>query len=178
MTPLQALPDEDLTDPAAAHRDALVREIGDQPIQGPAGEGQTQLGGPGQGRGDDGAALLGRIRRRSAGAHVLFQPVQTARIEAVDPVANRVAAQIHPAGDLLRLQAAHGMDDNLGTVNKGSSKRVRSRDPLNFHPLIIRQVPQPKSHGPAPKQIDMFLQQLGSMIISIYLPDAPIRRIF
>jgi hypothetical protein len=53
-----------------------------------------------------------------------FQPVQTACVEAVDPVANRVAAQIHPAGDLLRLQAAHGMDDNLGTMNKGYSKRV------------------------------------------------------
>jgi hypothetical protein len=39
-------------------------------------------------------------------------------------VANRVAAQIHPAGDLLRLQAAHGMDDNLGAADKGSPKRV------------------------------------------------------
>jgi hypothetical protein len=67
------------------------------------------------------------------------------------------------------------MDDNLGTADKGSSKRVRPRDPLNFHPLIIRQVPQPKSHGPAPKQIGMFLQQHASTTISIYLPDAPLR---
>jgi hypothetical protein len=124
MAPLQALADEDLTDPAAPHRDAVVGQVGDQPIQGPAGKGQAQLGGPGQRRGDDGTALLGRIGRRSAGAHVLFQPVQTARVEAVDPVANRVAAQIHPAGDLLRLQAAHGMDDNLGAADKGGPKRV------------------------------------------------------
>ena len=34
MAPLQAFPDEDLADPATAHGDALVGEIGDQPIQG------------------------------------------------------------------------------------------------------------------------------------------------
>ena len=124
MTPLQALPDEDLTDPAAPHRDAVVGQVGDQPIQGPAGKGQVQLGRLGQGRGDDGTALLGRICRWSSGAHVLFQPVQTACVEAVDPGANRVAAQIHPAGDLLRLEAAHGMNDNLGAADKGSPKRV------------------------------------------------------
>ena len=124
VAPLQALTDEDLTDPAAPHRDALIGQIGHQPIQGPAGKGQAQLGGPGQGRGDDGAALFGRIGRGTSGAHVLFQPVQAACVEAVDPVANRVAAQIHPAGDLLRLQAAQGMDDNLGAADKGSPKRV------------------------------------------------------
>jgi hypothetical protein len=124
VAPLQALAEEDLTDPAAAHGNAVVEEIGDQPIQSPAGEGQTQLGGPGQGRGDDSTALLGGICRWSSGAHVLFQPLQAACIEAVDPVANRVAAQIHPAGDLLRLEAAHGMDDNLGAADKGCPKRV------------------------------------------------------
>ena len=92
LAPLQALTDEDLTDPAAPHRDALVGQIGHQTIQGPAGKGQAQLGGPGQGRGDDGAALLGRIRRRSAGAHVLFQPIQTACVKPVDPVANRAGS--------------------------------------------------------------------------------------
>jgi hypothetical protein len=124
MTPFQTFADEDLADPAAPHRDAAVGQVGDQPIQGPAGEGQAQLGGPGQRRGDDSAALLGRIRRGSSGAHVLFQPVQTAGVEAVDPVTNRVAAQIHPAGDLLGLEAAQGMDDNLGTADKGCPKRV------------------------------------------------------
>jgi hypothetical protein len=67
------------------------------------------------------------------------------------------------------------MDDNLGAADKGRSKRVSPRDPLNFRPLIIRQFPQPKRHGPAPKQIGMILQQPGSMTISIYLPDAPLR---
>jgi hypothetical protein len=45
VAPLQALTDEDLADPAAAHGDALVGQIGHQSIQGPAGEGQAQLGG-------------------------------------------------------------------------------------------------------------------------------------
>jgi hypothetical protein len=35
-----------------------------------------------------------------------------------------VAAQIHPAGEFLRLQAAHGMDDNLSAADNGSPKRV------------------------------------------------------
>src|SRR3954470_7689328 len=59
MTPFQTFADEDLADPAAAHGDAVVGHISQQPIQGPAGKGQPQLGGPGQGRGDDGTALLG-----------------------------------------------------------------------------------------------------------------------
>jgi hypothetical protein len=101
--------------------------------------------------------------------------VQAARVEAVQPVANRVAAQIHPGGNLLRLQAAQGMDDDLGTADKGRSQRVRARDPLNFRPLIIRHVPQPKSHGPAPKQIGVILQQRRRSTISTHLPDAPLR---
>src|SRR3954453_12067466 len=56
MAPLEALTDEDLPDPAAPHRDAVVGQVGAQPIQGPAGKGQAQLGRPGQGRGDDSAA--------------------------------------------------------------------------------------------------------------------------
>ena len=124
MTPFQTFADEDLADPAAAHGDALAGQVGHQAIQGPAGKGQAQVGRPGQRRGDDGTALLGRIGRRSAGAHVLFQPFQATCVEAVDPGANRVAAQIHPAGDLLGLEAAQGMDDNLGTADKGGPKRV------------------------------------------------------
>jgi hypothetical protein len=124
VAPLEAFAEEDLADPAAAHADAVAGQVGDQPVQGPRRKGQTQLSWAGQRRGDDGAALLGRIGRRPSAAHVLLQPVQTACVEAVDPGANRVAAQIHPAGDLLRLEAAHGMNDNLGAADKGSPKRV------------------------------------------------------
>jgi hypothetical protein len=52
---------------------------------------------------------------------------------------------------------------------------VRARDPSNFRPLIIRHFPQPKSHGPAPKQIGMILQQRRRATISAYLPDEPLR---
>jgi hypothetical protein len=72
---------------------------------------------------------------------VLFQPFQAARVEPVYPVANRVAAQIHPGGNLLRLQTTQSMDDDLGTAHKGRSQRVGARDPLNFRPLLIRQFP-------------------------------------
>jgi len=153
----------------------VVGQVGHQPIQGPAGKGQAQLGGPGQGRGDDGAALFGRIRRGSSGAHILFQPVHAAGVEAVDPVANRVAAQIHPGGDPLRLQPTQSMDDNLSTADDPGPERVGARDPLNFRPLIIRHFPQAKSHDPAPKQIRMILQQYRRSTISTHLPDAPLR---
>jgi len=175
VAPLQPPTDEDLTDPAASHGDALAGQIGHQPIQGPAGEGEAQLGGPGQGCGDDGTALLSRIRRRSSGAHVLFQPFQAACVKAVEPVANRVTAQIHPAGNLLRLQATQSMDDNLGTADDPGSERVGARDPPNFRPFIIRHFPQPKSHDPAPMHTGMILQQRRGATISAYLPDAPLR---
>jgi hypothetical protein len=89
------------------------------------------------------------------------------------PVYSRSGASGNP-GAVHRLQAAQGMDDDLGTADKGRSKRVRARDPLNFRPLIIRHVPQPKSHGPAPKQIGVILQQRRSSTISTHLPDAPL----
>lgn len=73
------------------------------------------------------AALLRRLHAvfvHMACAHVLFQPLQAAGVEAVDPVANCVAAQVHPAGDLLRLQATYGMDDNLSIADKSSPTGV------------------------------------------------------
>jgi hypothetical protein len=47
------------------------------------------------------------------------------------------------------------MDDDLGTSDNSGSKHVGARDPLHFRPLVITQFSQPKSHGPAPKQIGM-----------------------
>ena len=68
------------------------------------------------------------------------------------------------------------MEDNLGAADKGRSKGVRTCDPLNFRPLLIRQILQPKGHGPAPMQIGMILQQRQRSTISIPLPDAPLSR--
>ena len=176
MAPFQALTDEDLADPATLHADARLAEVSNQTIQRPAGKGQPQRGGRSQSRRDDGTALLGRVGRRPTGAHVFLQPLQAARVEAVEPVANRVAAQVRPGGNLLRLQAAQGMDDNLGAPDQGRSKRVRACDPPNLRLLIIRHFQQSKSHGSAPKQIGMNLQQRRRSAIAAYLPDAPLRR--
>src|ERR1044071_3934984 len=103
-----------------------------------------------------------------------MQPIQSTRIEAVQPVAHRVAAQIHPDGDLLRLQAVHRMDDNLGTADERGSKRVGARHPLHIHPLLIIQLPHPKGHDPAPKPMAMSPQQRVDPVISNTLPDAPL----
>src|SRR5690242_3656053 len=103
-----------------------------------------------------------------------MQPSQSARVEAVQPVAHRVAAQIHPGGDLLRLHAVHSMHDDLGTVDERGSKRVGARDPLYLHPLMIIQLPYAKGHGPAPKPMAMSPQQRVDPAISTDLPDAPV----
>src|SRR5690348_13410378 len=104
-----------------------------------------------------------------------MQPSQSARVEAVQPVAHRVAAQIHPGGDLLRLHAVHSMHDDLGTADERGSKRVGARDPLYLHPLMIIQLPYAKGHGPAPKPMAMSPQQRVDPAISTDLPDAPLR---
>ena len=133
------------------------------------------FGWAGQGGSDDGAALLGRVGRRPSGAYILLQPIQSARIEAVQPVAHRVAAQIHPGGNLLRLQAVHGMDNDLGTADERGAKRVGTCDPLHVYPLMIIQLPHSKGHGPAPKLMAMSPQQPSDQAISNDLPDAPLR---
>jgi len=88
-------------------------------------------------------------------------------------VAHRVAAQIHPDGDRLRLQVIHGMDDNLGAADEPGAKRVRARDPLHIHPLRISQLPHAKGHSSAPKPIAMPPQQRSDPVITTNLPDAP-----
>src|ERR1051325_9798562 len=107
-----------------------------------------------------------------------MQPIQSTRVEAVQPVAHRVAAQIHPGGDLLRLQAVHGMDNDLGTADECGSKRVRTCDPLHVYPLMIIQLPHSKGHGPAPKPMAMSPQQPSDPVISNDLPDAPLKSSF
>src|SRR4051794_29259431 len=147
------------------------------PPPDPSGHHQNStiaLGRAGQSGGDDGAALLGRVGRRPSGTHILLQPIQSACVEAVQPVAHRVAAQIHPSGDLLRLQTVHGMDDDPGTPDERGSKRVGARHPLHVHPLTIIQLPHSKGHGRAPKPIAMSPQQRFDPAISNDLPDAPV----
>src|SRR4051794_11026356 len=90
-------------------------------------------------------------------------------------MARRVAAQIHPGGDLLRLQAVHGMNDDLGTPDERCSKRVGTCDPLHLRPLMIIQLPHSKGHGPAPKPMAMSPQQRSEPEISNNLADAPLR---
>jgi len=105
LAPLQALGQEHLTDPAAPHANPLLTEIGDQAIQGPRGEGQAQLRRPAQGGLDHHAPLLGRVGWRPSRAHVLFQPLQAALVELLEPEPNRGTAQTHPGGDLRCAQA-------------------------------------------------------------------------
>jgi hypothetical protein len=86
MPPLQPLVQEDLVDPTALHRDALLFvEVGFQPIQRPAAKGQLQALRVGQGRGDHLSPLRGGVGLRPARAGAIVQTVQSLLVEAMDP---------------------------------------------------------------------------------------------
>ena len=89
-------------------------------------------------------------------------------------MAHRVATQIHPGRDLLRLQAVQGIDNDLGTADQCGSKRVETCDPLHVYPLMIIQLLHAKGHGPAPKPMAMSPQPPSDPAISNDLPDAPV----
>ena len=174
LTPLQAFGQEHFTDPTAPHADALLAEVGDQAIQGPRGKGQAQLGRTAQGGLDHRAPLLGRVGRRPSRAHILFQPLQAALLEPLEPEPNRGTAQAHPGGDLRRAQAfLHRVPNDLRPSNKASTERTRARHPCQLVRLVIAQRPHPKGHGRAPKQNRPWPQRVERQKAASNLPDAP-----
>ena len=95
LAPRQPLLDEDLGDAAALHPDPFPQQVGHQAIQRPRREGQAQLRGRGQGGVDYGAALGCGVGGRAPRPHVLLQTIETAGLEALEPVADSFAAQVH-----------------------------------------------------------------------------------
>jgi len=153
LTPLEAFGQEHLADPAAPHADALLAEVGDQAIQGPRREGQAQFRRLAQGGLDHRAPLLGCVGRRSARAHVLFQPRQATLIEPLEPEPDRGTAQAHPGRDVRRTQALlHRVPHDLRSPDKAGTERARAGHPCQLAALVIAQRPHPKGHGRDPKE--------------------------
>jgi hypothetical protein len=155
VPPPEALPEEDLADPAAAHADAPLGQVGDQAVEGPGRERQAEISGTGQRRVDDGAPLLGGVRRRPSGAHVLFQSLQPAGVEALEPVPRRGAAQVHPGADLGSFETLQRMQDDPRSSHEARTPRARARHPFEPLPLLIAQGSHAKGHGWAPPQVAM-----------------------
>jgi hypothetical protein len=75
LAPAEPLVDQQFVDAAPLDRDGLLLvEVGLEPVERPAAEGQAQLLGVGQRGGDDLGALLGRVGVRAARAGPLLQP--------------------------------------------------------------------------------------------------------
>ena len=150
MPPFQPFLDEDLADPAAAHGDTLLAQVDDQTVQRPAGERQAEIRRPGQGGVDHGAALLGRIGRRPSAAHVLFQPLQPARVEALEPVPHRLPTQVHAGTDLRRLQALKRVQHDLGASHHAGAQGVRPCHLPQCLALFFAHRTHANGHGRAP----------------------------
>jgi hypothetical protein len=147
--------DEDLADPAAAHGDAPLGQVGDQAVKGPGRERQAQVGGTGQGRVDDHAALFGGVGRRPSRAHVLFQPFEPARVEAFEPVPHRGPAQVHPGADLGSLEAFQRVQDDPGAAHAARTQGARSRHPSQFLPLLVAGGAHANGHDRIPSRVGM-----------------------
>ena len=116
--PLQPFGEQHLAHPAALHADALLAQVGHQTVQRPRRKRQTQIGGPRQRGGDNSAALLGGVGRRTPRAPVLLQPVQAALVEALEPEAHRGAAQAHLGRDPRRTKTINRVLDDPRTADE------------------------------------------------------------
>jgi hypothetical protein len=150
VAPFETFLDEDLADPAAAHGDALLAQVGDQAVQGPAGERQAEIRRAGQRGIDYRAALLGGVGRRPSAAHVLFQSWQPARVEALEPVPHRHPAQVHAGADLGCLQPFQRVQDDLGASHQAGAQGVRSGHLPQRLALLLAHRTHANGHGRAP----------------------------
>jgi hypothetical protein len=100
VPPPQPLGQQDLVDPAAAHRDPhVLLEVGAQAVERPAPEGQPQLLWVGQRGGDDLGDLLGRVDGGPAGSGHVLQSVGPLGVEPPDPGGGHGAGDVQLAGD-------------------------------------------------------------------------------
>jgi hypothetical protein len=99
MAPPQALGREQLVDAAPLDRDApLLVEVGLQPVERPAAEGQTEVLGGRQCGGDHLGALLGGVGMGSPGAGTVLEPGESGVVEAMEPGVDGRARQPQATG--------------------------------------------------------------------------------
>jgi hypothetical protein len=101
MTPPQALGLQQLVDPAAFDRDALLLvEVGSKTVERPAAERQPQALGIGQRRCDDLGALRDGKGKGPPGPGPILQALEPSVIEAMDPGVDRRPREAQVAGHL------------------------------------------------------------------------------
>ena len=113
----------------------MLVEVGLEPVQGPGGEGQAELGRIGQRGGQDLGDLLGRIGGRASGAGLVLQAVGALEVEPPDPAVDGGARDAQVARDLGGALALCGGQDNLGALDgagRGGAGVGQRLDPLAF----------------------------------------------
>jgi hypothetical protein len=141
LAPAEALGEEDLVDPTPLDRDRLVLvEVGPEPVQRPAGEGQAQRGGVGQGRGDDLGDLLGRVGGRAARTRLIRQGGDALGVEASDPGVDGGARDAEIAGDGGDAAALAGRQHDPGPLDQAGLGGAGAGELFEFLPLRVGQL--------------------------------------
>jgi hypothetical protein len=137
VPPSQALGPEQLVDAAALDPDALLLvEVGLQPVERPAAEGQAQLLGVGQGGGEDGGPPVGVIGGRAAQARSVLQGGEPAVVEPADPGRDGRPRDVQLAGDLADGPAVGGAEHDAGPFDEPGRGGSGTGEPLQFSPLV------------------------------------------
>jgi len=119
MTPGQPLVDENLVDPTPLDRDPfLFIEVGLEPVQGPAGEGQAEGLGIDQSDGDDLGTLFGGIGVGTPGSRLILQTRQSLFVEAMNPKVNRGPTDAQVPGHLAGPLSLGDSQKDLGALDE------------------------------------------------------------
>jgi hypothetical protein len=172
MPPPQALGLQQLVDAAALDRDALLFvEVGLQPVERPAAEGQAQVLRGGQGRGEDRGPLVGVVGGRAARAGSVLQGGGPAVVEPADPGRDGRPGEVESAGDLTDRLAVGGGQDEAGPLDGPGRGDPGMGELFQFSPLVGGEFTKPDSgwHGGPP--YGWYPDQLAN-----HLPDEPLSR--
>jgi hypothetical protein len=146
MMPPQAFGQEDLVDPAPLDRDPLLFvEIVPESVQGPAGEGQSQALGIGQGGGDDLGPMVGRVGRRPARAGLVLEAGEALFVEAMDPEIDGGPADVEFVGDGGGAPSLGGGQEDPGALDEPGGRGARMSELFEVVPLLGCQLPERES---------------------------------
>jgi len=174
--PLQPFVEKDFVDAAALDRDALLLvEVGLQSIECPAAEGQVQAFRVGQRRGDDSGALLGGVGVGPARAVAIIEAGQSLPVEAIDPVVDRLPADVDLRGNGAGALPFCGGQKDLGSLDKTFRCGPGVGELLDSAPLLERQGAKREGfggwHGGISTRVHPFFVASAA---SVHLPDEPL----
>ncbi len=129
----------------------MLVEIGGQPVERPAGKGQSQCFRLGQRGSDHRGHLLGRIGRRATAARMVLQRTEALGIEAVDAPAHCIAIKPQCGRNRGRRLSLAGLPQDLGAFDGLRWCGSRMGQFLEPRPLFWRQLTHMQGHRAPPR---------------------------